>query len=138
MLAQLTVLLALGVLCSPAPTSTPLHCSTVYSIIEEVQSDVKNKRVTVDLSSVPRDIEDKNCMRNNLKIFMESLKANHTENRKAIYQLSIVHKCEHLLKLCSPFVFQAPDKICRTAEVSGDKFLQIFTDFLDNLSETLE
>lgn len=44
-------------------------------------------------------------MRNNLKTFMESLKANHTENRKAIYQLSIVHECEHLfLNIVSPQV----------------------------------
>uniref|UniRef100_A0A8C2UD74 Interleukin-4 n=1 Tax=Coturnix japonica TaxID=93934 RepID=A0A8C2UD74_COTJA len=132
MLAQLTVLLALGVLCSPAPTSTPLQCSTVYSIIEEVKSDMKNNRMTVaDLSSIPMDVEDKTCMRNNLKTFMESLKANWTENRKAIFQLSIVHKCEHIFpNATSP---QVPDKECRPAQVSRDKFMQEFTNFLNYL-----
>uniref|UniRef100_A0A669PVW2 Uncharacterized protein n=1 Tax=Phasianus colchicus TaxID=9054 RepID=A0A669PVW2_PHACC len=128
MLAQLTVLLALGVLCSPAPTSTPSHCSTVYSIIEEVQSD--------ESSSIPRDIEDKKCMRDNLKTFIESLKANHVENRKVVYQLSIVHKCEHLfVKVISPQV--SLEKECKTAEVSEDKFVQLFSGFLNNLSESL-
>uniref|UniRef100_A0A8C9EWD1 Interleukin-7 n=1 Tax=Pavo cristatus TaxID=9049 RepID=A0A8C9EWD1_PAVCR len=113
MLAQLTVLLALGVLCSPAPTSTPRHCSSLYSIIE-VQSDVENDRVTIGLSSIPADIKNETCMRSNLKTFVESLKASQVENAKVIHQLSIVYKCDQLfLNIKSS---QGSDEECRTAQ----------------------
>ncbi|OXB76683.1 UNVERIFIED_CONTAM: hypothetical protein H355_008722, partial [Colinus virginianus] len=124
MLAQLTALLALGVLCSSAPTSTPLHCSQVKSLISEVLSDVMNHQVNVTGSStVPMDIkstahvvlmshkavknncvllfQDKTCMHNNLKTFVKSLEGNPMNNSKAITQLNIIYKCEHLFPTVS-------------------------------------
>ncbi|OXB57303.1 hypothetical protein ASZ78_000521 [Callipepla squamata] len=132
MLAQITALLALGVLCSSAPTSTPLHCSQVKSIINEVLGDVMNHQVNVTGSStVPMDIKDKTCMHNNLRTFVKSLEGNPKNNSKASTQLNIIYKCKHLFPtVSSP---QVPDKECRTARVSKQIFTQTLINYLKYL-----
>ncbi|POI27980.1 hypothetical protein CIB84_008270 [Bambusicola thoracicus] len=136
MLAQLTVLLALGVLCSPAPITTHSLCSAACSIIQEEKSVVERGLTLPDLSSIPMVIRDKTCMRNNLNTFIESLKAN-PENNGTIIQLKEVYKCEHLFPKVTPTP-QVPDKECRTAQVSRNKFKKEFGRFLDYLYEVLK
>ncbi|NP_001007079.1 colony stimulating factor 2 precursor [Gallus gallus] len=137
MLAQLTILLALGVLCSPAPTTTYSCCYKVYTILEEITSHLESTAATAGLSSVPMDIRDKTCLRNNLKTFIESLKTNGTEEESGIvFQLNRVHECERLFSNITPTP-QVPDKECRTAQVSREKFKEALKTFFIYLSDVL-
>uniref|UniRef100_A0A8V0YUM6 Colony stimulating factor 2 n=1 Tax=Gallus gallus TaxID=9031 RepID=A0A8V0YUM6_CHICK len=127
MLAQLTILLALGVLCSPAPTTTYSCCYKVYTILEEITSHLESTAATAD----------KTCLRNNLKTFIESLKTNGTEEESGIvFQLNRVHECERLFSNITPTP-QVPDKECRTAQVSREKFKEALKTFFIYLSDVL-